>query len=67
MFGGMSGDSDLHKLRWSIRRLIELIDEGIDSVGEQLVRGEDLRVWRAPVGTRAGDDPDSEPSSGVSP
>jgi len=67
MFVGMSGDSELQILRWSIRRLIELIDEGIDSAGEQLARGEDFRGWRAPVETMARDDPDPEVSTGMSP
>jgi hypothetical protein len=30
-----------------MRRLIELIDEGIESVGEQLSRGENYPVWLA--------------------
>lgn len=67
MFVGMSGDPELQKLRWSIRRLIELIDEGIDSAGEQLSRGESLRAWRAPVGTTGRDDPEPEDDLGMSP
>ncbi|WP_420323165.1 hypothetical protein [Kribbella catacumbae] len=67
MFVGMTGDPELQKLQWSIRRLIELVDQGIDSAGEQLVRGEDLRVWRTPVETVADDDADSGPVLGMSP
>jgi hypothetical protein len=57
----------MQKLRRSIRRLIELVDEGIDSAGEQLSRGESYRAWRAPVGTAGRDDPDLQPSLGMSP
>lgn len=66
-FDGMSGDPELQRLRWSIRRLIELIDEGIDSAGEQLSRGESYRAWRTPAGTNGRDDPDSEDGPGLSP
>ncbi|MFI5706477.1 hypothetical protein [Kribbella sp. NPDC051620] len=62
----MSIDPDRQKLRWSIQRLIELIDEGIDSAGEQLSRGENFSAWRAPVGSSR-DDPDPETSVGMSP
>jgi hypothetical protein len=55
----MTDDLDIQTLRWSIRRLIELVDQGIDSAGEQLVRGEDLRVWRTPVEASSTDDPDA--------
>jgi hypothetical protein len=57
----MSGDPDLQKLRWSVRRLIELIDEGIDSAGEQLSRSESYRAWRAPVGSAGRDESDQDP------
>jgi hypothetical protein len=63
----MSEDPDLQKLRWSLRRLIELIDEGIDSAGEQLSRAGGYRAWRAPIVTPGGDDPDAEPGRGMSP
>jgi hypothetical protein len=62
-----AGGVVLQKLRWSMRRLIELIDEGIDSAGDQLSRGESYRAWRRPVGTTGRDDPDPEPSPGMSP
>jgi hypothetical protein len=67
MFIGMSGDQDLQKLRWTIRRLIELVDQGIDSAGEQLSKGEPYRAWRAPVGTLPRDDPDPEPDRALNP
>lgn len=64
---GMSGDPDLQKLRWNIQRLIKLIDDGIDSAGKQLSRGENYRNWRDPVGTTGRDEPDPDPSPGISP
>ncbi|GAA0946848.1 hypothetical protein GCM10009554_43130 [Kribbella koreensis] len=63
----MTGDRDLQKLRWSIQRLIELVDQGIDSAGEQLSRGEPFKAWRPPVGTSPRDDPDPDPDRGLSP
>jgi hypothetical protein len=67
MFGAMTDDPELQKLRWSIRRVIELLEEGIDSAGEQLVQGEDLRAWRTPVGGKQADDCDSELGVDLSP
>lgn len=59
----MTGDVELQKLRWSIRRLIELLDEGIDSAGDQLARSESRLVWRGPRPTD--DEIDAGPSMGL--
>ena len=63
--------------RWSIARLIAIVDEAIDAAGEQLVQSGGLTVWSddfAPtrqVGTKVGPSPrdlsiyeESEPASG---
>ncbi|WP_433017939.1 hypothetical protein [Kribbella sp. CA-294648] len=59
----MTGDLELQKLRWSIRRVIELLDEGIDSAGEQLARSESRLVWRGPM--PADDEIDAGPGMGL--
>jgi len=64
MFVGMISDPENQKLRWDIRRLIELLDRGIDSAGEQLTRAESRLVWRDPVGRPAWDD-ESEPGQSL--
>jgi hypothetical protein len=56
MFVDMTNDPEIQKLRWDIRRVIELLDKGIDSAGEQLARAESRLVWRDPVGRAADDD-----------
>lgn len=59
----MTGELGGQKVQWSMRRLVELLDEAIDSAAEQLVRAESRMAWRDPVG-RAGDD-EPEPAPGL--
>ncbi|WP_157630929.1 hypothetical protein [Kribbella catacumbae] len=59
----MTGELGGQKVQWSMRRLVELLDEAIDSAGEQLVRAENRMAWRDPV-ERAGDD-EPEPAPGL--
>ncbi|MEV8378854.1 hypothetical protein AB0P21_39320 [Kribbella sp. NPDC056861] len=58
----MPGDRGTSKVQWSTQRLVELLDEAIDSAGALLMRGAGLMVRRDPVRGVVGDEP--EPPTG---
>jgi hypothetical protein len=53
---GVTDDREFPKVRWTLRYLVELLEEGSNSAGEQLARADSRLEWRLPAAQMGSDE-----------